>query len=243
MFCFFWETLCVLLNETKRTDKLTNCFLRKTGFPKVRVRLPFELRAGPTGSGLAGRLARDGPAGLLSSLWRSNSSANDRLASALILLAMLIAILSTLVVIYQCGSMAGLSWGQSEAGLQLPVVYAPGQQQMQAPAPMGTKTMEQFFLNNTQLYPSPQPNLAHLAAGPKVGSELAQGGRFMNYDQLDLQQQANYSTSTTTAATNSVDSKEYETQMLKMALLFDDSQSFDGQNVNAKSIVNQNLIA
>ena len=47
--------------------------------------------------------------------------------------------------------------------------------------------------------------------------------------------QPNYGPNTT--------AKEYETQMLKMSVIFDDNQSFDENNHLEKALVNQNLIS
>lgn len=162
-------------------------------------------------------------------------------------MALFIAVISAVVVVYQCGSVAG--WSESTASRH----YA-GHNSNYLPPPHMTHHQfgkEKFLF----AAPPPPPPSQYQFAGSNIGgTQTPQGSvsqRFSGHEQYAVPrasfngdtQSGGRSFSDQNAAEDlaSTQSKEYETQMLKMSVLFDDNQSYDERNLNDYG-VNKNLV-
>lgn len=196
--------------------------------------------------------------------------ADDRLAPLLILAGLVIAVTGAITVVYQCGSAAGwtsaslapaaLSHQQVAALLAAKqpdkLYYGPPplnihhyqqqqhhQQQMTTPngaqTPIDTLTGSLRF-NSIQDPYAFRAAFHSLAGGGGCGGALTptadsphrQPLVATNQQQQQQQQQP----------LPPINSKEYETQMLKMSVLFDDNHSLDERNLNENQISTKNLV-
>lgn len=141
-------------------------------------------------------------------------------ASILILTALFIAIISAIVLVYQCGSWSSYSRAAKEK------LYA--QQQHQSYYPYAGINCSKSLTGG-----SSQNDFAiHSALNTFAGQHPLLSSNRSKPDDGIYQLDAPASIATL--------SKEYETQMLKMSVLFDDSHSVDEKNLNENNI-SQNL--
>jgi len=178
-----------------------------SAFANIKLRLPFSSRDSSQSS-LAARASREEHS-ILGHWLRSatGSSANERLASALLVIAFLIAMLTAIVVIYQCGSLAS----SATAAKQVAGNYVASQHAFNQP--MGK--MEPFF-NSGAINQYSTPNsqfggtMDKLTAGQQTSIRSAQACSNNSMHHLSSTdnsvRQPNYGPNTT--------AKEYETQML-----------------------------
>lgn len=183
---------------------------------------------------------------------------DDRLAPALILIAILIAIISAIVVVYQCGSAAGWTSASQAAaapvGLnqqQLAAILAgqakqtdklfygppPIQQYQQMAAANGTQTPITNLTGSLRFNSIQDPYAFRAAFNTLNGGTLTP-----TTDYQQQQQQQRQSRPQQQQQFPPINSKEYETQMLKMSVLFDDNHSLEEQNLNENQISTKNLV-
>jgi protocadherin-15 len=255
------------LFEARAQNSLADIINENLGLTKARIRLPYALTNALNG----GNGLQSGPSNLLFGAIRANSE--ERLAPVLILVSLFIAIISALVVIYQCGSVAGFSESANSQQQQQ-------QQQQQHQLLQPNFAKEKFLFSPPP--PPPAPSQFQFAAigstmGAADGSQTPLGtlsrGYSSGHDQYALTGSSfgptalgasgmgplpllgsnnnnnrtacdpQQLTSRANKELNAIQAKEYETQMLKMSVLFDDSHSFDEQNLNENyNIVNKNLV-
>lgn len=186
----------------------------------------------------------------------------DNMASTLILLALLIAIISAIIVVYQCGFLSSYAHSTRDKAAYLQQHHhhsaSPGSTYFNGLAACAIKSQQQNFNGLTMGsqhghdFRSPFSTLRAPATpqqmvgqpnsllGGRVGTLMNKGkqqtGGESNIYQLEPTSQANNNNM------NAALCKEYETQMLKMSVLFDDSHSIDDQNSH-DNCINKNHLA
>lgn len=193
------------LLDQRAQNSLLDILTQTLGFTKARVRLPYSVSAG--------LLARSSSI----SYYRAFGAGNSFI-SVLILISLFIAIVSAIIVIYQCGSWSSYTRAEKEK------FYAQQQQNLHHHQQQNTYFP---YSSKHSLTATSQDNYAFRSALSTLTN---------NQQQLIPAQMLSGGTNKVAAATLG---KEYETQMLKMSVLFDDNQSFDDQQQQQRS--QQNL--
>lgn len=204
-----------LLDQRAR-NSLSDVIFQTLGIRDVRIRLPYSTSTPTTsneGLGFSG-------ASILQSISAQYSRASDRLAGLLISGGILIAFIGTTVLIFQCGSRsAAIRHNKQERSInkhqqfgQLTSGLVPNHM-----SPVGAQT---YFLPFGHSHP---PSNANYDSMQPVGSAFStipsRPQHNLNNDQSMMES-----------------SKEYETQMLKMAVIFDDNHSVDDRNIRELGI-------
>lgn len=152
------------------------------------------------------------------------------------LIALAIAVISAVVVVYQCGSAAGWSSASQTPGQQQQQMFAKDKlffAPIQYPLTANSNGSQTPTGHRFQSIQDPYAMRSAIGAtlappGAPVAGQPAPGARPLM--QLNEHHQP---------AQNGcllANSKEYETQMLKMSVLFDDSHSLDEHNLNEHHI-------
>lgn len=168
------------------------------------------------------------------------TTANGK-ASALISVGLFIAIMSAIVIVYQCGTWSSYSshnGHSSKEKLYLP----PPAALYQCPPPGGFNCSPK---RAASLVAAAQDNYAYRSGLSTLalpnGSLMPQ---LVNRSKQQQQQQQQLGEPIYQLAngdpSGAMAAKEYETQMLKMSVLFDDINSLDEQNLN-ENMVSKNL--
>lgn len=186
------------LLDQRAQNSLSDILIQTLGFTKARVRLPYSITAGSLGRTSSFSYYRAFGAG-------------DNFISVLIMISLFIAIISAIIVIYQCGSWSSYTKAEKEK------FYLQQQQHLQ-------QQQNSYFPYSSKhsLTATSQENFAFRSALSTLTN---------NQQQLIPAHVLNGANKTAAAATLG---NEYETQMLKMSVLFDDNQSFDEQHQNLK---------
>lgn len=191
------------------------------GFTKARLRLPYALSFGPQ--------ARNSlqAGGFFGAPLRALGAAGNSFAGALIFAALFIALASAVVVVYQCGSWASYSRSsahklflQQQAQQHTYLPYAGFQAHS---AKSSTRSSPPECGANSLM-----PQLVRGQANKQLAANCA-----------DYQQQLDLLQANSAACAQANAAKEYETQMLKMSVLFDDNNSLDEQNLHQNQVSKQ----
>lgn len=196
-------------------------YITFAGFNKAKVRLPYG------NSSASGRTSGSSTVARLRAL-----TSGDNLASLLIVGGLSIALISAIVLIYQCGSWSSYSRASKEK------FYLQQQQQQQHlvaslyPPGFGGRPLDSSY--------APFHSAFSTLANPH---SLATGKTLNGSDPMYQLEPSIVANAAAAAGSTFLGNKqEYETQMLKMSVMFDDSNSLDDQNLQDNQQVNSKTL-
>lgn len=171
----------------------------------------------------------------------------DNLASVLILMALFIAIISAIIVVYQCGFLSSYAAREKSAYLQHSA--SPGSSyfngltacaiKSQQNAGLTMNSQQDNFRSPFSTLPSAHQIAPNSLLGGRAGTLINTSGKQLTGESNIYQLEGPHANNNN--MNNAAISKEYETQMLKMSVLFDDSHSLDSQNLYENGISKNHL--
>lgn len=239
------------LLEPRGMSSLADVLAQQLSMRNARVRLPYAGGMPYAPSLAAGGLGRS-LAGHTSSQSRTINSI-DIVASGLIVLALFIAIISALQVVCQCDSSraAHKRHRSGDSSSTRTSSAASSAATSQARALKEKMFLQQQLAAASQLQAARSPNGVPLDPStfnsfPSALSTLmcAQQHQLKSGDPSAQQQQQQPPIGSSQFPFAAIGSKEYETQMLRMSVLFDDNHSVDERSLqqqNSEAVVSQKL--
>lgn len=166
----------------------------------------------------------------------------DNLASVLIMIALFIAIISAIIVVYQCGFLSSYAHSEREKAYlqhqqhQHQQQHSTGSPYFPGLAGCAIKSEQNNCLTMNSQQNNFRSPFSTLPSAHQIAPNSVLNGRaetLINSGKQSIGEANIYQLEQTQANgnLNSALSKEYETQMLKMSVLFDDSHSLDDQNL------------
>lgn len=203
------------LLDQRAQNSLLDILIQTLGFTKAKVRLPYSISSGL----LDGRSSNI--------LYYRAFGAGNSFVSILILISLFIAIISAIIIIYQCGSWSSYSKAEKEK------LYLQQQQHLQ-------QQNSYYPYSSFGTCPKSQKHSLTLGSQDDYAFRSALSTLTNNQQQQILSRagKAAYQIDPNMVGTLG---KEYETQMLKMSVLFDDNHSLDEQQQNPERLSKEKL--